>query len=176
MPQDRPKPSSSMWHLLCAYWKDVLWSWDLWLSTLLAILTGVLVTPSPTVLFQVATVEVGVASALVGVILAGLAIITAFLDKRYVAVLAKTHEGVMPEVFHFKLTATAAVASVVFNLAVIIVKDARWLADYRAVALAVSLWLFTYSLFCTLNLISLVGGHLGLRETQVEDELDDRQR
>jgi len=175
MTQDRPKPSSSIWRLLRAYWKDVLWSWDLWLSTLLAILTGVLLTPSPTVLFQIATVEVGVASALVGVILAGLAIITAFLDKRYVAVLARTQEGVMPEVFHFKLTATAAVASVVFNLGLIMVKDASWLAGYRALALAVSVWLFTYALFCTLNLISLVGGHLALRETQVENDLDDGQ-
>ena len=176
MRQQRPKPSSSMWHLLRAYWKDTLWSWDLWLSALLAILTGLLLTPSPTVLFQVATVEVGVASALVGVILAGLAIITAFLDERYVALLAKSHEGVMPEVFHFKLTATAAVASVVFNLGLIMVKDASWLAGYRALALALSVWLFTYALFCTLNLISLVGGHLALRETQVEDELDGRQR
>lgn len=164
------RAGSSIWRLAWVHRRLVLLSWDLWMSVVLGGLVYWFVQPSASVLFDVAAVEVGVASALVGVILAGFAVITAFMDRNYVAVLAATGRGVTPDVFRFRFTATIAVVGILVNVALIVVRNATWLESHLSVALAVSIGLFSYALFATLNLVASVGGHMYNRSLQLEVE------
>lgn len=151
--------TASIYRLAWLHWRQILRSWDLWAAALGALGT-LLLHPKAATVVSYLTAVVGVASAIIGIVLAALAIVTAFLDREYGAALERAGHGVASEVFAFRYPAAIAVLSVVVSAAFLLAQDESWLADSIATAVAISTFLFLYTLFATLNLVAGIGGHL----------------
>src|SRR3989442_5802407 len=95
-----------------------------------------------------ATAELGVAAALLGVVLAGLAIIVVFLNEDYVELLSRVEGGVEADFFPFWFTAALAVVAVVLASVTLIVAE-RLLPLALRLLVGISFWLFLWTLFAT---------------------------
>ena len=113
-----------------------------------------------------ATAELGVAAALLGVVLAGLAIIVVFLNEDYVELLSRVEGGVEADFFPFWFTAALAVVAVVLASVTLIVAE-RLLPLALRLLVGISFWLFLWTLFATLNLVAFVGAHGSNRALQI---------
>jgi len=148
--------------------KAILASWDIYTAFLIGLLLALLAPSNRICQFfsGLLTAELGVASALVGVILAGLAIVTVFLDKDYIAVLAKIGHGLEADVFPFWFTASLAVTSIVINVVALVMEGFFENYAYR-IFLGLSTWLFLWTLFASLNLVAFIAGHARNRSYQI---------
>lgn len=178
--------------------REIIRSWDIAMAFLLAFGLAFFI---PRSFFQgnlnaLAAAELGVASALVGIILAGLAILAVFLDREYVEILAKTGGGLEEDLFMFWFTAALAVWSIVANVILLLFADRLVNSGipiiihmvhavlpnfhpssifpypsfnhfYARVGIALSTWLFLWALFAALNLISFIAGHTSNRAAQI---------
>lgn len=155
---------SETWHNRLA----VALSWDVWAAILLAsLLTKYAKTPfllkQSMALFQA---ELGVVSAILGIILAGLAILVLFVDSEYLKILSKTLHGFSSSLFPFRFAATLATWSITSDIIMIVMSG-----NMTITVLRISFWintlLFFWSVFATLNLVSSVSGHALNRGLQV---------
>jgi len=138
--------------------------WDLWASILLASIIAAIapIQLFPEALRLLAIAELGVASTLVGVILAGLAILAVFLEESYLCILEQAGGGFEEDLFPFWFTAGLAVYSIVLNVLVIVLANSLSLRASR-VLLGLSVWVFLWALFASLNLVAFVAGHAANR-------------
>lgn len=111
---------------------------------------------------------VAVVAALLGVIIAGFAIVAALLGDRYTRLLQRSNTSTIGVLQHFLLIAGLMVASIIATLtfkttAEVLIKNHHLLAEQ--ILLGVMVFLFLWSLFYTIELIKLV---LGVAVTSVE--------
>ena len=161
--------SASIWRLIWLHRYDILLSWDLWVAAGGAV-ASVALKPSQNTVVLFASSAISVMSAIIGIVLAGLAIITAFLDRKYVAVLNKVGHGLATEVFNFRYPAAVAIVNVIFSAVLILAQNESWYSSASNWLMPVSIFFFLYALFITLNLIASIGGNLMNRSTQLNSE------
>ncbi len=113
-----------------------------------------------------AVAELGVASALVGIVIAGLAILVAFLSEDYLEVMATAPGGVEADFFPFWFTAAIGVGTIVVNGIAIAVGHSISEISQRAL-LAGGAWLFLWTLFAMLNLVAFIAAHGSNRALQI---------
>lgn len=132
-------------------------------SLLIAILWNENVLREASVNIGIAEVTIG--TALLGIVLAGLAILVAFLDEKYIMLLQKVPPGFEADIWPFKITAFVAIMCAVFGMLLIIIgKPPDWL--FRTI-IFFSLWSFSYLLWGMFDLISFVAGHARNRMEQL---------
>jgi hypothetical protein len=120
-------------------------------------------------LVPVATAELGIAAALVGVVLAGLAVLVVFLTEEYLELISQLPdpaERFDRIVFPFWLTSGLAVGAVILDLGVILTSDLT--NDFaRRALLGASTCLFLWALLGTMSLVGLIANHGGNRALQI---------
>lgn len=163
------------WQCVWVYKREILTGWDFWVGLILAGILAFLVPDSQPgrIIATLARVQLGVATALFGVVLAGLAVIVAFLHEDYLELLLTAGEGLEADFFPFWFTASLAVISIVLDLLVIVVDEAT-LSHIPAelVVFAVS-WMFLWTLFAALNLVPFTAAHGINRALQIQLDEDD---
>lgn len=149
------------WRCVVEYRREIVLGWDLWTALALAIALAYVVAPEQAgdLLTTLASVQLGVATALFGVVLAGLAVIVAFLDEEYIQVLASVGAGLEEDFFHFWFTAALAVSSIVLDLAVIIAGAGIVCLVPSKLAVFVLVFPFLWSLFAALSLVPFTAAH-----------------
>jgi|GEM_PF-4489514 len=160
--------AEGFWRLFASHLNDVLLSWDLWVAAVLGYAV-IWLEPTAQTVVAFASAAAGVASAIIGIVLAALAIVTAFMDQRYVAVLSQAGIGMSTEVFSFRYPAAIAVVSLVLSGAIILVQDESWFCAALPWLLSAAVFFFAYTLFITLNLVASIGGHMMNRSLQLEE-------
>lgn len=158
--------SASIWRLIWLHWRDILFSWDL-LAAIVGAFVSLAIKPDSKTVIQLASAIVSVMSSIIGIVLAGLAVVTAFLDRNYVTVLDRVGHGVATEVFNFRYPAVAAIISVIFSVVLIVAQNETWYPGAYRWLMAITIFFFLYTLFIMLNLIASIGGHLMNRSAQL---------
>ena len=112
-----------------------------------------------------------VGPALLGVVLAGLAVLVVFLDREYIALLESVPPGVEADLFPFRWTAAVAAATILSSLVVsysAVLPESWWLL------LRVSFWFglasFIYMIWITLDLMTFLAGHARVRIAQIKQQ------
>lgn len=165
---ERGEAIRGFWRTAWRHRREVLLSWDIGVSLLVSSLAGVF-TPEIAIernLTYIAGTELGVASVLVGIILAGLAILVVFLNEEYLAILSRTKGGLQADIFPFWFTGALGVLSISFNVLVILF-GADLVVGVQRIVLGASTWFFLWTVFAVLNLIAFVAGHVANRSRQI---------
>lgn len=117
----------------------------------------------------------GVSSALLGIVIAGLAIFLAFMDKEYIALVDK-YFGIGNELFPIKITTILSIISLIFSLGLILIGESL-IIIYRLISFG-ALWTYLYLLWQIWELVKWLVSHAKLRATQIRLELkqDDKQK
>jgi hypothetical protein len=150
---------AGFWAILRDNWTDVSRGWDLWLSLGLATVLTVLV-PVADVgqrLKDVASVEVSLASALIGLVLAALAILTVFLDRGYLKVLVQAEGGLAADLFQFSFLAALLVIAIVLAVVAIVLAPCAPAPTYAL--LWGGLFFLFWSVFAAMSLVGFIGSH-----------------
>jgi hypothetical protein len=159
--------AAGIWRLMWLHRAEILKSWDFWTALIVAG-AATLLHPEPDTVVAFASIAVGVTSAIIGIVLAALAIVTAFLDRTYVSVLNDAGHGMATEVFGFRYPAAVAVLTVIVSGAIVMTQDETWYCEALRWILPVAVFLFLYTLFITLNLVAAIGGHMMNRAAQLD--------
>jgi len=119
---------------------------------------------------DVGLAQIQIGTALLGIVLAGLAILVIFLDEKYIAILEKVPPGFDADLWPFKYTALIAIFCAVFGMALIIIGyPPTWLLR---LTYWLSLWSFSYLLWVLFDLIKFVAGHAKARVTMIRKNKD----
>src|SRR4030042_2315136 len=113
------------------------------------------------------TAMVAMISALLGIVLAGLAIFVAFLDKKYIALLEKVF-GMDADLWPFKWTAIIAILCVAFGMGLILLGEPPTLV-FRLILWG-ALWSFSYLLWEIYELVKFLAEHVKARAKQIQKE------
>jgi hypothetical protein len=121
------------------------------------------------VISNVGSAMVDLSGALLGIVIAGLAIFIVFLDKKYVALLQKV-TSLDKNIWPFKWVAILTVLSLLLGMFLILVGNPPSII-FR-ILVGVALWCYFYLLFEIYHLIKFLTGHLRVRAKQIalEDE------
>lgn len=133
-----------------------VFNWDLALAAVLTA-AGVLFVKSSViqdVLNGLLTVEFGLIGAVLGVVIAGLAIIVAFLTREYANVLMRSEGGPIGDFWPFWFVAGLAASAIVAAGAGLVLID-QWPGLQRTV-FGVTTFLSTYAVLATVNLVAFV--------------------
>lgn len=131
-------------------------NWDLALAALLTAV-GVLFVKSSVihdVLNGLLTAEFGLIGAVLGVVIAGVAIIVAFLTRDYAEVLMRSEGGPIGDFWPFWFVAGLAASAVVTAGVGLVVIDQR--PSLQRTVFGVTTFLSTYAVFATVNLVAFV--------------------
>ncbi len=109
--------------------------------------------------------QVQIGTALLGIVLAGLAILVVFLDEKYIKLLEQISPGFDADLWPFKATAFIAIVCAAFGMVLIIIGDPSEIV-FRSV-LFFSLWSFSYLLWNMFDLIKFIAGHAKNRIEQI---------
>lgn len=159
--------TANIWQLIWIFKSDIIKSWDLW-AAIAGSIASIVLKPKVNTVLTFASSAIGVTSAIIGIVLAGFAIITAFLDYKYVIVLDKAGYGIITEVFIFRFPAAVAVCSVIISTFLIVARNEVWYRGILRWFFPISVFFFLYTLFITLNLVAVIGGHMMNRSTQLK--------
>ena len=125
------------------------------------------------------SVRVGVGSALVemgaallGIVLAGLAIFIVFLDKKYIALIEKVF-GIEAEIWPFKWTAIIAIVCLAFGMGFILLGEPSTLVFQ--LFLWGALWSFFYLLWEIYELVKFLAEHAKARAKQSRIDNEENQ-
>lgn len=115
----------------------------------------------------VGTAQSQVGVAVLGVVLAALAILIVFLSDEYVELLQKAGLGVMADIAPFKYTMTVAALTAASGVALIAIGNTvdTWLLR---LLFGLSTFTFTYLLFVACQLVEFLSEHMRLRVMQIE--------
>ena len=154
--------------------KDIITDKALWITF---IVTGLIAFLGNESVLRSARVAIGSAqvemsSALLGIVLAGLAIFVVFLDKKYVALIEKIF-GVETELMPFKLTAIVAILCLGFGMWLILLGEPSTL--FFRIVLWGALWSFAYLLWQIYELVKFLAEHAKARAKQIRID-DDKNR
>lgn len=115
---------------------------------------------------DVGAAQVQIGAALLGIILAGLAILVVFLDEKYIKLLEQVPPGIDADLWPFKFTALIAIICVAFGMALILIGEPSVLI-FRIV-FCLSLWSFSYLLWALFDLVKFIAGHAKARVKQIQ--------
>jgi hypothetical protein len=115
---------------------------------------------------DVGVAQVQIGTALLGIVLAGLAILVVFLDEKYIALLEKVPPGFDADLWTFKFTALVAIICATFGMVLIILGMPQVLV-FRIV-FWLSLWSFSYLLWVVFDLVKFIAGHAKARMKQIQ--------
>ncbi len=149
--------------------KEVIIDPALWITF---VLTGLIAFLGDENVLRSARVNIGAAqvemsAALLGIILAGLAIFIVFLDKKYVALIESVF-GIKSELVPFKLTAIVAILCVGFGMGLILIGEPSIIV-FRFVLWG-ALWSFAYLLWQIFELVKFLIEHAKTRAKQIQME------
>ncbi|MEK7353235.1 MAG: hypothetical protein AABZ77_01850, partial [Chloroflexota bacterium] len=162
--------------LMSGWFRKTVLDPSLWITLVISILIALFgnETILRSVSQSVGSAQVQIGTAFLGIVLAGLALLVVFLDKRYIALLAKVPPGFDADLWPFKYTAFIAVICSGFGMILIIIGDPRTLL-FRF-TFGFSLWSFSYLLWTMFQLVRFLSEHAKTRVTQIQKEQDLGQR
>lgn len=114
--------------------------------------------------------QMQVGTALMGVVLAALAVLVVFLDEDYLALLEKHAPGLVADLAPFMYTAVAGAICAALGVGLILVGSPENANSLRAM-LFLSLWSFLYLLWIMVDLVALVTKHARNRAFQLRNHL-----
>lgn len=117
----------------------------------------------------VGSAQVQVSIAFLGVVLAGLAILVAFLDEDFMELLEQHPPGIDADLWPFQWTAIVATGSILSSMALILVGSPSYVLVLR-IAYGLSLFFFLYLLLVMWQLVRYVAELLRLRASQIKDK------
>jgi len=149
--------------------KSIITDVALWITFILSGLIAFLGNESALRSARVAvgTAQVQMSAALLGIVLAGLAIFVVFLDRKYIALIESIF-GVETELFPFKFTAIIAILCLGFGMGLILLGEPITLL-FRLVLWG-ALWSFAYLLWQIYELVKFLAEHAKARATQIQKE------
>jgi hypothetical protein len=115
---------------------------------------------------DVGVAQVGIGTALLGIVLAGLAILIVFLDEEYIKLLQQVPPGIDADLWPFKYTALIAIMCAAFGMLLIVIGKPHPLI-FRII-LWLSLWSFSYLLWLFYDVIKFVIEHAKARIMQIQ--------
>ena len=121
---------------------------------------------------DVGSALVEMSAALLGIILAGLAIFVVFLDKKYVALIEKYFK-VETELWPFKWTAIIAIVCLLFGMGLLLLGEPH--ALFFRLILCGALWSFTYLLWQIYELVKFLAEHAKARAKQIQIDNEENQ-
>ena len=115
---------------------------------------------------EVGSAQVHIGTALLGIVLAGLAILVVFLDEKYIELLEKVPPGFDADLWPFKFTAFIAVVCAASGMALMLLGNPSTLVFRLVFGLA--LWSFLYLLWNMFELVRFIAGHAKTRMMQIQ--------
>jgi len=109
----------------------------------------------------------GISSTLLGIVIAGLAIFLAFLDKKYIALIDQVF-GIGNELLPIKITTLLAIISLLFSLGLILIGHPITLV-FRLILFG-ALWSYLYLLWQIWELVQWLVEYAKVRAMQVQQE------
>jgi len=149
--------------------KDIITDIALWITF---VMSGLIAFLGDEVILRSVKVNAGSAmvamsAALLGIVLAGLAIFIVFLDKKYIALIESIF-GVESELFPFKFTAIIAILCIAFGMGLILLGEPTTLV-FRFI-LCLALWSFLYLLWEIYELVKFLAEHVKSRAQQIQKD------
>lgn len=141
------------------------------ISILIAVFSDELVLRS--VSKTVGSAQVHIGTALLGIVLAGLAIVVVFLDKKYIELLEQVPPGIDADLWPFKYTAFIAVVCSAFGMGLILLGNPRTIV-FR-LFFCLSIWSFSYLLWTMFELVRYIAGHAKTRVKQLQQNNKDQE-
>jgi len=153
--------------------KKVIFDPALWITLLVSLAIALLGNEG---VLRSASTEVGLAqvqigTALLGIVIAGLAILVIFLDERYIALLEKVSPGFEADLWPFKYTALIAIICAAFGMLLIFVGSPPPII-FRII-FWLSLWSFSYLLWILFDLVKFIAEHAKARIKQIQKNRKD---
>jgi len=154
-------------------YKDVLKDHSLYITLVIAGLIAML--GNETVLRSI-HVDLGIAmtaisSTLLGIVIAGLAIFLAFLDKQYIALIDEFF-GIGNELLPIKVTTILVIICLSFSLGLILIGNP--IAIVFRLILLFALWSYSYLLWQIWELVQWLVEHAKARAMQIRKEEEDK--
>ena len=115
---------------------------------------------------DVGVAQVGLGTALLGIVLAGLAIFIVFLDEEYIKLLEKEPPGIDADLWPFKYIGLIAIICAAFGMLLIVMGEPH--PTIFRIILWLSLWSFSYLLWVFYDVIKFVVGHAKARVMQIQ--------
>lgn len=147
--------------------KDTILDPALWITLIASALIAFLGNENALRLVRVdaGSALVAMSAALLGIILAGLAIFVVFLDKKYIA-LIEEYFKIETELWPFKWTAIMAILCIAFGMGLILLGEPC--ALFFRFVLCGALWSFSYLLWQIYELVKFLVAHAKARAKQVQ--------
>ena len=153
--------------VMSGWFKDTILDPALWVTLIVSALIAFLGDESVlrSVRVDVGSALVAMSAALLGIILAGLAIFVVFLDKKYVALIERFFK-VETELWPFKWTAIIAIVCLLFGMGLILLGEPHALF-FRFIIWG-ALWSFIYLLWQIYELVKFLTGYAKTRAKQIQ--------
>ena len=153
--------------VMSGWFKDTILDPALWVTLIVSALIAFLgdETVLRSVRVDVGSALVEMSAALLGIILAGLAIFVVFLDKKFVALIERFFK-LETELWPFKWTAIIAIVCLLFGMGLLLLGEPHALI-FRFI-LCGALWSFTYLLWQIYELVKFLAGYAKTRAKQIQ--------
>jgi hypothetical protein len=155
--------------------KDILKDYSFWITL---VLSGLITCFGDEIILRSMKVNlgiamVGVSSALLGIVIAGLSIFLAFMDKKYLSLIDQIF-GIGNELFPIKVTTVTAILCLSFSLGLILIGNPPSLV-FRLILIG-ALWSYSYLLWQIYELVKWLIEHAKARAMQIRKEEEDAQK
>jgi len=152
--------------------KDILKDHAFWITLIISVLIARFGNQETlrSVMVDLGTAMVELSAALLGIVLAGLAIFIAFMDKKYMALIDKVL-GISNELFPVKVTTITAIFCLSFGLGLILVGNPPSLI-FRLILVG-ALWSSAYLLWQIYEVVKWLVEHAKARAMQIRKEEKD---
>ena len=114
---------------------------------------------------DVGVAQVGIGTAILGIVLAGLAILVAFLDEKYIELLEKIPPGLIADLWVFKYAAIVAIVCAAMGMLLVLFADLPLWA--LRMLFIIALWSFGYLLWLLYDVIKFIAEHAKARAVQI---------
>jgi hypothetical protein len=154
--------------------KDILKDYSFWVTLVISVLIACFGNQQTlrSVMVDLGIAMVGVSAALLGIVIAGLAIFLAFVDRKYLTLIDEVF-GVGNELFPVKVTSITAILCLSFSLGLILVGKPPALI-FRLILIG-ALWSYSYLLWQIYEVVKWLVEHAKARAMQIRNEEKDTQ-
>jgi hypothetical protein len=162
-------------NMMNGWLKDTILDPALWITLIVSALISFFgdVDILHSVRVEIGSALIAMSGALLGIILAGLAIFVVLLDKKYIELIERVFT-IETELWPFKWTAIIAILNVIFGMGLIIIGRPSPLL-FRFILWG-GLWSFLYLLCQIYELIRFLTGHAKTRAKQIQKEKDENKQ
>lgn len=159
------------WASLWLHRRGVFWSWDIWTSAALAAAAGIGVRDRTIdqALGNLLLAQTAALAAVLGIVIAGLAIVASQLSRPFLSALSRSTGGIEADFFPFWHLTAVLVVGVAFAGGGYLVLPQATCVQARVVLVATTFF-GTYGLFATVNLVALIVGQGVNRALQILQE------